>query len=350
MKALFAFTAGLPGLVLGRDVLKRPLYPHDAALGVAHRLPGGAHPEVPTRQCDKFGLQVKRCAVADAALKRCLHGLPVRGQVQLHDLFHRAHTPRNAEGGGDLLRPVQLQAGQLHDPAANAGHLPGHAQGLALGQQLGVHLVALLHQVGQHLLLAAQFQLHHRLLGQYAQAFQLLGLDVPGDGVQHRQRAQRLPLGGDQRHTGVKAHMGVLRDQRVVGKNRVLVRVVDHHGLAAAAQCMRAERNRALGLLERYTHCGLEPLPVAVHEVDHRHGALAYTRSQRGQLVKAVFRRGVEDRVRLQRLEPCGLCGGLRWWHGQSTVAPLRTQLPSLVSATKPWVAGRSSVGKAIGQ
>ena len=213
-----------------------------------------------------------------------------------------------------------------------------------------MHLVALLHQVGQHLLLAAQLQLHHHLLGQDAQALQLLGLDVAGDGVQHRQRAQRLPFGRDQRHAGVKTHMRVLRDQRVVGKNRVLVRVVNHHRLAAAAQRMCAERYRALGLPERHTDCGLEPLPVAVHEVDHRHGALGHARGQCGQLVKAVFRRGVEDRVRLQCLEPCGLCGGLRWWHGQSTVAPLRAQRPSLVSATRPWVAGRSSVGKAIGQ
>ncbi|MNV11014.1 hypothetical protein D3C71_1015620 [compost metagenome] len=209
-----------------------------------------------------------------------------------------------------------MEAGELYRPSSYARNLSCHTQRIALGQHLRVHLVALLHQLGQQALLAAQLQLHHGLACQDLQTVELLVPQRAGHGVQHRQRSQCKALRRNKGHAGVKTNTGFAHHQRIARKCGVLAGVRHHHGIAVAIQRMDAKGNGTVGLRERHAHSCLEPLALAVYKVDHGHGAAADTRGQCGQLVKRVFRGRIQDGVGLQCVEPRGLLGCVRRRHG----------------------------------
>jgi len=313
LEALFAALQRQIGLVARRDVLEGPLDADYPALRIAHRLAGGAHPTMPLARHDDLGLQVEGGAVPQAGLECIAQCAAVRWRVEVQDLAHGTHPPGQPVRGGDFLRPAQPHAGQLHDPATHLCDAAGHAQRLSLLHQLVVHAVALLHQLCQQALLAAQLQLHHGLLGQHREAIELLGLQGAHAGVQHRQRAQGKAFAIDQWNTGVKADVRAAGHQRVVREHGVRAGIAHHHRLLAAVQCVGTERDGAVGLLERDAHGGLEPLALAVHKIDHRHRRAADARGQHGQLVEGILGRGVQDGVGLQCMEPRSLSGGVLW-------------------------------------
>ena len=315
MKALFAHAQRLVGLVLRGYVLERALDARHVALRIAYGQARRAHPEMPLARNQHFGLQIKGRAMEDAIFQGLFEDRAVRRRVQCQNIRRGSCPSGQPESGNNLLRPVQLAAWQFHGPPAYACNAAGHTQGFALLHQLGVHLVAFLHQLGQQALLAAQLQQHHRLTGQGLQALQLFIGQRAGHGVQHRQRAQCRAVGGNQRHAGIQTDMGLAHYQRVVGKQRVLAGIGHHHRGAGAAQCVRAKRNGPFGLPKRHTHRRLEPLPVAVQKIHHCHRRAAQACGQRGQLVIRLLGRRVQNGVRLQRLQARGFLGVVHRCH-----------------------------------
>ena len=157
--------------------------------------------------------------------------------------------------------------------------------------------------------LGAQLELEHDLARQAAQRFALLQAERAGDVVDHAQRAEREPLGGDERGAGVEPDRRVGRGERVVGETGVGQRV-RHHQEVGVEDGVGAEGEPARGFGRREAHAGLEPLALGVDQAHERDRRVADLRREPGQVVERGLRRAVEHVECVQCGEALGFVVG----------------------------------------
>ena len=203
-------------------------------------------------------------------------------------------------GGLDVLKPEVREA---EDPVQRGAELVAdHRHKRILG---AVGLLGFLAGKGHPGRGAAQLQQRHRLPAEPLQCNALLRRQRPRLGAQHTQRAERQALLVDQRDAGVEAHVHHAGHQRVIRETGV-PRRVPHHQRRARMQGVSAERLVPRRLAGVEANPRLEPLPVLVDQADERHRRAAKLRRQRGEVVEALFRLGIEDTVRPQGLQTLG--------------------------------------------
>lgn len=110
----------------------------------------------------------------------------------------------------------------------------------------------------------AQFQLRHDVAAQNLKCVILLQGEFARNIVDDAKRAERLPLGGDQRRTGVKTDLGSVGDKRIVDKAFIFQRVRNHKNIDAP-NGMCTKRHVARSFPGCKAHFGLEPLAIAIH-------------------------------------------------------------------------------------
>ena len=110
---------------------------------------------------------------------------------------------------------------------------------------------------------------------------------------------------GDERLAGVKTDVRAARHQRVVGEPRILLRVL-HLEQVRLQNRIGAERLLTRGFGFLFTNARLEPLPLAVDERHDRRGRAADEGRKLGDVIERLLRRGVEDVILPQGLQPGG--------------------------------------------
>jgi len=119
---------------------------------------------------------------------------------------------------------------------------------------------------------------------------------------------------GDQWRGREEAHSRLTGNHRVAGETRVQAGV-GHFQQRMGAELGAVGQRFPGGPREIESVLGLEPLTSGVDEADNRHRSGAHVRGKRGQVVKSLFWRRVENCERIQRdeaieLSAC-LAGGL---------------------------------------
>jgi len=78
---------------------------------------------------------------------------------------------------------------------------------------------------GSRIACQIQLELAHHLARKDAQRLELLRLQLPGNEIDHAQRAQPVILGRDQRRARVEAHARRIGHQRMVRETQIFLRV-----------------------------------------------------------------------------------------------------------------------------
>ncbi len=218
-------------------------------------------------------------------------------------LHQRAKTPFALLDSA--LRPLTLG-----DLLAQAGGQPFR---LLLGA------VPLRHVLGE----APQLEERHRMPAQDEKGRLLVGTQAPHPAVHHAQRAQRVPVGGDERSPRVEAHVRIGGHERVVGETGIQGRIGDHEQIGPE-DGVGAESRVARDLGAAPADHRLEPLPVFVHQPDEGDRRLADAGRHGREVVERVLPRCVEDSGLVQCSEALELVPGYGRLHGGSTaiVAP----------------------------
>ena len=167
----------------------------------------------------------------------------------------------------------------------------------------------------------AQLQLRHHAAAQRAQRRALLGGQAPGHPIHHAERAEGLAIGGDQRRTGVEAHLRAGHHEFAAGEARVRRGIRHFQQDVGVQDRLRAKRAVTRGLGGIHPDSRLEPLTPFVHQRDHRGRHLADVRGQHGQVVESFLGRRIEHLVGAQGFEPFSLVGRQRSAHGASPMA-----------------------------
>lgn len=121
--------------------------------------------------------------------------------------------------------------------------------------------------------------------------------------VDHAERAERMPLGRQQRGARIEADEGLAGHEGVVGEALVVVGV-GHDQQLGLQDGVGAEGGVAGGLGRSDPVARLEPLPIAVHQAHQGDRSAAQLGGQLGHVVVGGLGRGVENLVAPQGLEP----------------------------------------------
>ena len=148
---------------------------------------------------------------------------------------------------------------------------------------------------------------------------------VRGRVVDHAQRAERIPVAGDERRAGVEPDARILPHERVVAEPRVIHRIGDDEQ-ARLFDRVRAERHGPRRLADGQADARLEPLAVFVHQGDQGNRRAADLRRQQRQIVERLLGIRVQDAVPPQGSQAAGFVGD----HGSSIrAAPGRRPAPA---------------------
>ena len=127
--------------------------------------------------------------------------------------------------------------------------------------------------------------------------------------VDDAEGAQRVTLRRPERNPGIKADVGFAGDEQVVGEPRIGRGVLDDQGPVRREQRVGAEGLFAWRLAGFEAVAALEPLPVRIHEAHEGDGRVAGLAGLAREVVEGGFRRGIENLISTQGLQPGGFIG-----------------------------------------
>src|ERR1700722_7406005 len=131
------------------------------------------------------------------------------------------------------------------------------------------------------------------------------------DVIDDAQRAERVPGSGNQGGTGVKADFWSAGDQGIGAKARVLDGIRNDQDIGAAYG-MRTKCHVAWRLRDLKADFGLEPLTITVDKADQADRRADDRSRQARELIEHLFRRRIENVIRLQREQSLSFFSGNR--------------------------------------
>ena len=170
----------------------------------------------------------------------------------------------------------------------------------------------------------AQLQLKLGDARKTAQGVLLAGAQLPRHAVDDAQGADQLAVRAGDRHTGVKADVGLAGDQRIVAKP-LIPGGIGHLEQLSCLNGMGAECQLAGCLFGRQTDAALEPLALIIDQRHQCNGCVEPARGQLGQVVKRLLAGCIQNLQPRQGFQPACFpvfCGVLVVAHIDSLACP----------------------------
>lgn len=270
------------------------------------------------RPCSSVGVRVTSHGKSSPSARRCVQSnrwYPSRRAVASISTHFSIDRRPHGWNSGDSTAGCNASTSPLSwyrsmaTAAALQSRMPSVSSKIRwrVGRRLEQHAERLVlfqfHLGGEQL--PPQDELRHHLPGEHPQGVRLGGGEGAGGRVDDAQGAQGVPVGGDERGTGVEADPRPAGDERVVGEPPV-GGGVGHHQQVGLGDGVGAEGDVAGGLGGVEAVPRLEPLAAVVDQADEGDGRVAHGRGQAGQVVELGFGRGVEEGVLAEGGQPVG--------------------------------------------